>query len=162
MELSLSSSSTSVQTPDLGRGYRPLSEAPCEKARNFGSIKTRSGPGVPPPLLVSLKRVLGACSFFRSSLINLFIYLFIYVLFRMKPPRGVGSPALGQGSVRRSMTMRGRAPKSLKTSLVDLAACRLQLHAFRKCNGNIRLVGSQGSTDTYPSTTRTCITRLGY
>ena len=49
MELSLSSSSTSVQTPDLGRGYRPLSEAPCEKARNFGSIKTRSGPGVPPP-----------------------------------------------------------------------------------------------------------------
>ena len=48
LELSLSSSSTSVQTPDLGRGYRPLSEAPCEKARNFGSIKTRSGPGVPP------------------------------------------------------------------------------------------------------------------
>ena len=51
LELSLSSSSTSVQTPDLGRGYRPLSEAPCEKARNFGSIKTRSGPGVPPPAL---------------------------------------------------------------------------------------------------------------
>ena len=30
------------------------------------------------------------------------------------------------------------------------------------CNGNTRLVGSQGSTETYPSTTRTCITRLGY
>ncbi len=57
--------------------------------------------------------------------------------------------------------MRGRAPKSLKTSLVDLAA-RRQLHAFRKCNGNARLVGSQGSTETYPRTTRTCITRLGY
>ena len=36
LELSLSSSSTSVQTPDLGRGYRPLSEVSCEKARNFG------------------------------------------------------------------------------------------------------------------------------
>ena len=50
LELSLSSSSTSVQAPDLGRGYRLLSEAPCKKARNFGlgSIKTRSGPGVPP------------------------------------------------------------------------------------------------------------------
>ena len=31
-----------------------------------------------------------------------------------------------------------------------------------ECNGNTRLVGSQGSTETYPSTTRTCITRLGY
>ena len=33
-----------------------------------------------------------------------------------------------------------------------------------RCNGNTRLVGSesQGSTETYPSTTRTCITRLGY
>ena len=32
----------------------------------------------------------------------------------------------------------------------------------RLCNGNTvtRLVGSQGSTETYPSTTRTCITRL--
>ena len=49
LELSLSSSSTSVRTPDLGRGYRPLSEASCEKAGNFGSIKTRSVPGVPPP-----------------------------------------------------------------------------------------------------------------
>ena len=53
-----------------------------------------------------------------------------YVLFRMEPPRGVGSPALGQGSVRRSMTMRGRAPKSSKTRLVGLATRRLQLHAF--------------------------------
>ena len=34
----------------------------------------------------------------------------------------------------------------------------------RLCNGNTvtRLVGSQGSTETYPSTTLTCITRLGY
>ena len=49
LELSLSSSSTSVQAPDLGRGYRLLSEAPCKKARNFGlgSIKTRSGPRGP-------------------------------------------------------------------------------------------------------------------
>ena len=31
-----------------------------------------------------------------------------------------------------------------------------------ECNGNTRLVGSQGSTETYPSTTRTCITHLGY
>ena len=31
-----------------------------------------------------------------------------------------------------------------------------------RCNENTRLVGSQGSTETYPSTTRTCITRLGY
>ena len=31
-----------------------------------------------------------------------------------------------------------------------------------RCNGNTRLVGSHGSTETYPSTTRTCITRLGY
>ena len=31
-----------------------------------------------------------------------------------------------------------------------------------ECNGNTRLVGSQGSTETYPSTTLTCITRLGY
>ena len=30
-----------------------------------------------------------------------------------------------------------------------------------ECNGNTRLVGSQGSTETYPSTTLTCITRLG-
>ena len=36
------------------------------------------------------------------------------------------------------------------------------LTARRECNGNTRLVGSQGSTETYPSTTRTCITRLGY
>jgi hypothetical protein len=43
----------------------------------------------------------------------------------------------------------------------------LRLRAKKKlpraaCNGNTRLVGSQGSTETYPSTTRTCITRLGY
>jgi len=33
-----------------------------------------------------------------------------------------------------------------------------------ECNGNTRLVGSQGSlaTETYPSTTRICIARLGY
>ena len=36
------------------------------------------------------------------------------------------------------------------------------LASQRRCNGNTRLVGSQGSTETYPSTTpgRTCITRL--
>ena len=39
------------------------------------------------------------------------------------------------------------------------------LASQRRCNGNTRLVGSQGSTETYASTTRTCITRarlLGY
>ena len=36
------------------------------------------------------------------------------------------------------------------------------LASQRRCNGNTRLVGSQGSTETYPSTTRTRITRLGY
>ena len=49
LELSLSSSSTSVQTPDQEGGYRSLSETSCEKAGNFGSIKTRSVPGFPPP-----------------------------------------------------------------------------------------------------------------
>ena len=53
LELSLSSSSTSVRTPDLRRGYRALSEASCEKAGNFGSIKTRSVPGFPPPNLAA-------------------------------------------------------------------------------------------------------------
>ena len=33
---------SSVQTPDLEGGYRPLSETSCEKASNFGSIKTHS------------------------------------------------------------------------------------------------------------------------
>ena len=51
----------------------------------------------------------------------------------MEPPRGVGSPALGQGSVRRSMTMRGRAPKSSKTRLVGLgrAGCSCMRSARR-------------------------------
>ena len=39
---------------------------------------------------------------------------------------------------------------------------RYKIPSYTCCNGNTRLVGSQGSTETYPSTTRTCITRLGY
>ena len=43
----------------------------------------------------------------------------------------------------------------------EMANAHLQ-YILGECNGNTRLVGSQGSTETYPSTTRTCITRLGY
>jgi len=57
-------------------------------------------------------------------------------------------------------------------NLIEIMMSRLILNVILlitittmgECNGNTpwRLVGSQGSTETYPSTTRTCITRLGY
>ena len=69
----------------------------------------------------------------------------------------------GGGGVSQQVFFTNNLGAGLFESVIPiLTFSMITITTMGECNGNTRLVGSQGSTETYPSTTRTCITRLGY